>query len=514
MLVVLDGWGYSTEPLGNPTRLARLPHFDRWYRESPWSLLSASGADVGLPAGQVGNSEAGHLNIGAGRVVAQDSVRISHAINRGTFFKNPAFLQAIRHVAQRRSTLHVFGMLTTDQSAHADPDHVVAILVLLRRFKVRSVALHLFTDGRDSPPRDGLDLLRRIQRGLMPHEVIGTVMGRFYAMDRKKAWMRTRAAYEALVNGRGAVAETAEAAIQNAYGSGHSDETIPPTIIGPSRQHRVNDHDAVIFYNLRSDRARQLTKAFVQEDFVRRNPGAFRRRRLNDLLFIAMTSFGPDLPNVVTAFPSEDVTDTLPMVLGAAGLRQLYLAESEKFAHITFFFNGGYDHPVAGEERRMVPSPAVDSYAATPAMAAVALAQEVVGAVRGRTHDFIAVNFANADMMGHTGDIPAAVAALETLDRCLGKIAAAVNGAGGLLVVTADHGNVEKMLEPATNAPYTEHTHNPVPFFLIQPARKITPPTRGRLADVAPTLLALLDITKPSAMTGVNLCRLPANPSS
>lgn len=514
VLVILDGWGYSTDPFGNPTRLAKLPHLTRWYQEAPWALLAASGRDVGLPPGQAGNSEAGHLNIGAGRIVEQDSVRISHAINRGTFFKNAAFLEAIRYVARRRSTLHVFGMLTTDQSAHADPDHFVAILVLLRRYRVRSVVLHLFTDGRDSPTRDGLDLLRRIQRGLLPNEVIGTVMGRFYAMDRKKAWERTRAAYQALVEGRGALAQSAEVAIQDAYGRGQTDEAIPPTIIGSRTEHRVNDHDAVIFYNLRSDRARQLTKAFVQSDFVRRNPGAFRRRVLTDFLFVAMTSFGPDLPNVVTAFPSEDVTDTLPMVLGGSGRSQLYLAESEKFAHITFFFNGGYDHPVAGEDRRMLPSPDVDSYTATPAMAAPGLTRLVVEAVSRRTHDFIAVNLSNADMMGHSGDIPAAIAALEVVDRCLGQVHRAVAGAGGLLMVTADHGNVEKMLEPTTNAPYTEHSQNPVPLFVLRSGTTTLRAKSGRLADVAPTLLSLWGVAKPAAMTGTTLCRLPENPSS
>lgn len=515
VLIILDGWGYSEDPVGNPTRLAKLPTLTKWYQERPWSLLSASGLDVGLSATQVGNSEAGHLNLGAGRVAPQDSVRISRTINNGTFFENAAFLLAVRHVAQKRSTLHLFGMLTADQSAHADPDHIVAILILLRRYRVRKVVLHLFTDGRDSPPKAALELLRRMERGLEPHEVIGTVMGRFYAMDRRKAWDRTRAAFQALVLGRGETATTPHQAILEAYGDGHTDETIPPTIIGSRTEHRVRDHDAVIFYNLRSDRARQLTKAFVQRDFVQRNPGAFRRRAPSDLLFVAMTSFGPDLPNVVTAFPSAVEQDTVPVVLGAAGWRQLYLAESEKFAHITFFFNGGYDHPVAGEERRSVPSPAVDAYTATPGMSLSALTSQITEAIDHGTHDFIAANFANADLLGHTGDIPAAVAACEAIDAALGRIFKTVAAKGGLMLVTADHGNVEQMIDPKSHGAFTEHTGNPVPFFVLaNPGIAVSKLAKGRLADVAPTMLQLLGILKPSAMTGHSLCPSSDGPSS
>jgi 2,3-bisphosphoglycerate-independent phosphoglycerate mutase len=377
------------------------------------------------------------------------------------------------------------------------------------------VVLHLFTDGRDSPPRSALELLAKLDRGLARNEVIGTVMGRFFAMDRKKAWARTRAAFLALTRGQGNVAPTAAEAIRTAYGHGTGDEMVPPTIIGDRNRNRVEDGDSVIFYNLRSDRARQLTKAFVQNDFLKRNPGAFRRRMPKDLVFVAMTSFGPDLPNVVTAFPSEDIRDTLPMVLGGNGYRQLYLAESEKFAHITFFFNGGYDHAVAGEERLIVPSPGVDLYTVSPVMSAPQLTGEVLGALTKGSHDFIAVNFANADMMGHTGDIPAAERALEVLDTSLAHIAGAVRSHGGLLAVTADHGNVEHMLE-ANGAVSTEHTTNPVPFILLGAGSNwsVGKPKAGRLADVAPTLLAQLGLHKPPVMTGVNLCPLPARRSS
>lgn len=500
ILVVLDGWGVAPPHPGNAIASARTPMMDR-LRRNPTALLEASGVDVGLPTGQDGNSEAGHLNLGAGRIVTQDAVEISRTINDGRFVKNAGFQTAVEHVRERKSRLHLMGLLANQQSAHADPDHLLALLELIRFLKATKTFLHLFTDGRDSPRFAAAKLIKRIEwaKGTME---IATIVGRYYAMDRAKNWSRTKIAYELLTEGKGIVARSAEDAIWHAYNRNESDEFIAPTIVvPPGRTAAIHDHDAVIFFNLRSDRARQITKAFVQPNFV----GFDRAVIPTDLVFVAMTDFGPDLPNVLSAFPSRDIGQTLPMQL--ADLKQTYLAESEKFAHITYFFNGGYDHPVAGEERVMVASPEVKTFDLAPAMASAELADVVVGKLReGR--DFLAVNFAASDMVAHTGNFAATVQAVEAVDAAVARIGEEIASRGGAMLVTGDHGNAEELINVKTGEIDTEHSTNPVPFHLFAPSRRdLRVRRQGRLADVAPTILELLRRTPPPEMTGRSLLK-------
>ncbi|MBI3115467.1 MAG: 2,3-bisphosphoglycerate-independent phosphoglycerate mutase [Candidatus Kerfeldbacteria bacterium] len=508
VLVILDGFGWAPRSKGNAIASARTPHFAGLQTSFPSTLLAASGVAVGLPANQVGNSEAGHLNIGGGRVVLQDAVRISRAIDDGTFFKNPALNEAIVHAEQARSKLHIMGLVSAHQSAHANPDHLLALLTLVRKRNVPRVFLHLFTDGRDANPRHGLLLIRQISRGLPPNVKIASIIGRHYAMERKKVWKYTERAYDCLTRGKGEVAPDAVSAVRAAYDRGETDEFVLPTVLARyERTGRIGHRDAVIFFNLRSDRARQLSKAFVQPQFNARNPGSFRRKVvLRQLKFIAMTDFGPDLGPVLTAFPSEDVKNSLPVAL--TGFSQLYVAETEKYAHMTYFFNGGYDHPVAGEERIAVPSPDVSHYDVAPAMSAASVTREVVRAI-DRGIEFVSANYANADMLGHTGNFLATVQGIEVIDQHLGVIADLVLGRQGTLVVTGDHGNAEQMLQPNGDV-NTEHTNSPVPLVIAQGALVRRPHelrSGGRLGDLAPTLLELLGHPKPAVMTGTSLWR-------
>lgn len=505
VLVIFDGWGVAPAGPGNAISQAKTPVMDELQRRFPATTLAAAGSAVGLPLRQAGNSEAGHMNIGAGRVVEQDSVRISQSINHGSFFKNAAFHAAIHHVAKHRSQLHLMGLLTAGQSAHADPDHLLALITLAREAKVRRIILHLFTDGRDSPPHAAIHLLRALNSMLRREETVATIVGRFYAMDRKKVWTRTKRTYEALTLGKGRRTDDAEAAILEAYERGESDEFIAPTAIGDRREHRIRQNDSVIYFNLRSDRARQLTKVFVQQHFSQLNRGSFERTRLpKNLLFVAMTDFGPDLGQIYTAFPSVDLYNTLPVVL--RNRRQVYVAESEKYAHVTYFLNGGFDRPVAGEDRMLIPSPDVTSYDTVPAMSAHEITDVVVSDLKQGQHEVIVLNFANPDMVGHTGNLAATVQAVEVVDQCVGRIREAVSARQGTLVITADHGNAEEMLLPGAMDVDTEHSINPVPFVIVTSS---PPPFRlaggGRLADVAPTVLDLFGIQPPAVMTGRSL---------
>lgn len=505
VLAILDGWGVAPAGPGNPISQAKTPVLDSWVNQWPSTTLLASGTAVGLNPGQDGNSEAGHMNLGAGRVVPQESVRISNAINDGTFFRNPAFLAALRHVRKHNSTLHIMGMLGSNESAHADPDHLLSLLMFVQNYHLQNLKLHLFTDGRDSPRFFAREMLTK----MVPHfgdARVATLMGRFYAMDRNKTWSRTQMAYEAITQAAGAhQAPDALTAITQAYNRGESDEFIKPTIIdGYTGMH---DGDAIIFFNLRSDRARQITKPFVQPDFETANAttGAFHRQRvIHNLLFVAMTDFGPDLDDILSAFPALSITATLPMVL--KNHRQLYIAESEKYAHVTYFFNGGYPNPVNGESREIIPSPAVKYYDQVPAMSTEELTARVCAAIERREFDVIVMNFANTDMVAHTGNFAAGIAAMEAADGALGKIAAALHQARGLLVVTGDHGNLEEMIAASSGEVDTEHSSNPVPFWLVGEAatgRKLR--SGGRLGDVAPTILELLGVPPPSEMTGRSL---------
>jgi len=509
ILIILDGWGIDKPNQGNPISLAETPTLDGLVRKYPSTKLRAHGKFVGLPKNQVGNSEAGHMNIGAGRLVEQDSVRISKSIVDGTFFKNSAFLEAIRHVQKMGSKMHIVGMLSNGQSPHSNPGHLLALLKLIKQREVGPVFLHLFTDGRDSPKYASMSLVENLEKHFVNNERIATIMGRFYAMDRKKKWKRTDLAYNALVHGKGRSDLNVLEVITEAYNRGESDEFIEPYIIKQPMKinTRIENNDSVIFFNLRSDRVRRLTKAFVQNDFNKKNPGAFKRgKKLDHIYFIAMTDFGPDLDDVLTAYPSIDLKDTLPMQFGE--LRQLYIAETEKYAHVTYFFNGGYSGTVAGEEQCMVPSPDVKSYDETPIMSSDKLCKRVIRNLRlsnkrlGPKYDFTLLNFAAPDMVGHTGNLEAAKKTVRHIDKYVGKIVKAYLAAGGTVVITADHGNIEKMIDPETNEIFTEHTTNLVPFIIVNKRQKnkIKLKSKGILSDITPTILKLVGHKKSKEM--------------
>jgi len=510
ILVILDGWGIAAPNAGNAVTLSKTPTVNGLIRKYPNTKIYAHGKYVGLPPSQSGNSEAGHMNIGAGRVVEQDAVKISRSINDGTFFKNASFIEAVRHAKKNKSRLHLMGMISNGMSAHSDPDHLLALLTFLQIHQIKEVYLHLFTDGRDSPKYASLKLIEDIQRAFKNGEAIASIIGRFYAMDRKKSWERTKKSYEALVNGIGKKAVSAEAAITESYNRGESDEFIEPYIITKKGKPlpRIASGDSVIFFNLRSDRARQLAKVFVQKEFCEKNKFCFLRKNfLKDLLFVAMTDFGPDLEGILTAFPSSDLKKTLPMQL--ADLKQLYIAETEKYAHVTYFFNGGYAKPVAAEARLVIPSPDVKSYDATPAMSSEKLCREVINNLNKNKYDFTVLNFAAPDMVAHTGNLAAGVECCHEVDKYLGEIIRAYLRVGGTVLITADHGNIEEMINLKTGEIDTEHSTNQAPFIVVNKnlRNKIKLRNGGVLGDIAPTILKLLGLKKPKEMAGRSLIK-------
>ena len=503
VLVILDGWGLAPPGPGNAVALAATPVMDSLLASYPGATLRTSGTDVGLPAGQMGNSEVGHLNLGAGFVVYQWLTRLDKSISDGDFFTNAAFQHAIARVRGNGGTLHLMG-LVSDGGVHSHRDHLRALLRLARESGLRRVAVHAFTDGRDTAPTSGLGFVTDLEETLTRLGIgrIATVTGRYYAMDRDRRWERVQLAYDALVHGQGRRAASATAAIQASYDQGVTDEFIPPTVIAdsPDAVCRMQPGDAVIFFNFRADRARQLTEALTSpgfSSFVRGIP-------LPGLTVVTMARYEVGLP-VTVAFPPHDVDYPLARAISEAGLRQFHTAETEKYAHVTFFLNGGREAPFPGEERALVPSPKVATYDLQPEMSAAGVTTAVLNAIASRAYAFIIVNFANPDMVGHTGDLQAAIAAVETVDRCLGEIVTATLATHGRLLVTADHGNAEMMWDPATGQPMTAHTTNPVPVVLVTPAgdpyRHVTLRVGARLSAVAPTVLALLGLPLPPTMT-------------
>lgn len=509
ILIILDGWGIAKSSAGNAIALAKTPFLSGLAKKYPYTELCASGKCAGLPPKQAGNSEAGHMNIGAGRIVEQDVIRISKSINEGTFFKNPAFLEAIKHVKKNKSELHLMGILGSGASPHSDPDHILALLILARNYGINNIYLHLFTDGRDSPKYASLKLVEALERELKEGEYIATIIGRFYAMDRKKKWERSGKAYDALVSGEGRIAKSPQAAITESYNRGESDEFIEPYIMVRKGKplKRIGDNDSVIFFNLRSDRARQLAKFFVQQDFNAKNPGSLKRKKvLKNLHFVAMTDFGPDLDSIASAYPGADLKATLPMRL--SDLRQLYIAESEKYAHVTYFFNGGYADPVNGEERIMLDSPDVKSYDETPAMSSAGLAETVIKNLKNKKYDFTVLNFAAPDMIGHTGNLNAGIDCCEKIDERVKEIVEAYSAAAGTVIITADHGNIEEMINLKTGEIDTEHSINSVPLILINKNfKQVKLRDDGVLGDIAPTILDILGRKKPKEMTGKSLIK-------
>ncbi len=505
VLLILDGWGWRPEAAGNALAAARTPVWDRLWARCPRLLLEASGSAVGLPAGQMGNSEVGHLNLGAGRVVYQEFTRVQRAVADGSFYRNPTLVEAVRRAADAGRAVHVLGLLSPG-GVHSHEAHIQAMLRLAAAQGARRLYLHAFLDGRDTPPRSAAPSLEAVAALFRELGVgrVASLVGRYYAMDRDHRWPRIQAAYELIAHGRAAhAAPDPLAALEAAYARGEGDEFVAPTAVAPpgERPVAVEDGDAVILMNFRSDRARQLTRAFTEEGF-----DGFPRGRAPRLgAFVTLTEYDARF-GLPVAFPPERLRRVLGEHLALSGLRQLRLAETEKYAHVTFFLNGGVEEPFPGEERVLVPSPEVATYDRRPEMSAPEVTRRLCAALEEGRHALLVCNLANPDMVGHTGSFAAAVRAVEAVDACLGRIAEAARRAGAELLVTADHGNVEQMHDPATGQPHTAHTANPVPFLhLGRPAQTTT--HRGILADVAPTVLRLLDLEVPEEMSGRPLLR-------
>jgi len=500
LLLILDGWGYREEADGNAIINGRTPVYDDMMRSLPHTLLATCGERVGLPAGVMGNSEVGHMNIGAGRVVYQDITFINKAIREGEFFRNPVLRKAMQKGAASR--LHLMGLLS-DGGVHSHEEHLYALLEMARQEGVTDVCIHALMDGRDTPPHAGKKYMARLQAKIREIGVgrVATVCGRYYAMDRDKRWERTARAYNALVHGQGNQETDPVAALEHSYDDGVTDEFVEPVIItgDGSPVGTLRNGDALIFFNFRSDRARQITHALNDESF-----DAFPRTDRPDLHYVTFTQYDAHFPYPV-CFPPRQLTNILAEVFAARGIRNLRMAETEKYAHVTFFFNGGVEEPFAGERRILIPSPRVATYDLQPEMSAVPLTDRFLQELERDVDDVYIVNFANGDMVGHTGVYEAAMRAVETVDACVGRIYRKVREMGACLIVTADHGNSEMEFDSVNGGPHTAHTLNDVPFIVYHPSRALRLTSGGALENIAPTLLDLMGVAKPAEMTGESL---------
>ena len=501
LLCIMDGWGISKDSPKDATKAAKTPNIDRLYKEEKNIQIFADGEHVGLPAGQMGNSEVGHLNIGAGRVVYQDLTRINKSIKDGDFFTNEKFLNAVEHIKKNNSSLHLFGLVSTG-GVHSSLDHILALIEFAKRQGLKKVYLHAFLDGRDTPPKSAVGFLETIEAklkeaGLPP---VASVCGRYYAMDRDNRWDRVEKAYNMLILGEGNKADSAVDAVKASYEKDVTDEFVEPTVIDVPNS-RIEDNDAVIFFNFRPDRAREISKAINFADF----DGFERKAVRKNIYYVTFKQYDASFPFPV-AFEPKPLINLLGDVLDKNGIKQFRTAETEKYAHITFFFNGGVDEPNKLETRVLINSPKVATYDLQPEMSAPAVCNEVLKALENKDYGFILVNFANPDMVGHTGVMEAAIKACETVDECVGKIVAKATENDVAVILTADHGNAEYMEDKTTHAPYTAHTTNPVPFFVINAGNVELQPT-GALCDIAPTVLQLLGIEKPAEMDGHSLIK-------
>lgn len=504
ILIIRDGWGVTDVEKGDATKLAKTPVLHDLLEKYPHTLLQASGESVGLPAGQMGNSEVGHLNFGAGRIVYQEFTRITKSIRDGDFFNNKVFLAACDTARKNGSAIHFAGLIS-DGGVHSHIEHLYALLKLAKENGLSKVYVHAFLDGRDTSPTGGAEYVAALQKKMKELDVgkIATVIGRYYAMDRDSRWERVEKAYRAMVYGEGEKSSGAAAAIKASYDKNITDEFVLPTVINERDGNpvaRVRPEDSFIFFNFRSDRARQITRTFVDRGFdkFKRPEGMFPH-------YVCITEYDASF-NVPIAFPPQILANIFGETISNAGLRQLRIAETEKYAHVTFFFNGGKEIPFKNEERCLIPSPKVATYDLKPEMSAYQVMDETVKRIRAGNHDVIILNFANPDMVGHTGIIPAVVKAVETVDECVGNVLRAIKEAGGVALVTADHGNAEKMIDLDTGEPFTAHTTNPVHFILVDDdLKKANLRGGGILADVAPTMLYLLGQPVPKEMTGTNL---------
>jgi len=494
-LIIMDGYGLRSETEGNAVANARTPVLDKIFAECPGCKLSASGLDVGLPDGQMGNSEVGHTNMGAGRVVFQDLPRITKAIKDGDFFENPVYLEAMKSAREHKKALHVFGLLS-DGGVHSHITHIFALLDMAKRQGLPEVYYHAFLDGRDVPPSSGKDFVAQMAAKCaeLGNARIATVAGRYYAMDRDKRWERLQKAWDAIADAKGVKTSDPVQAVQDSYDAEVTDEFVVPVVVGDYPG--VKEGDSIIFMNFRPDRAREITRCFVDPDFTDVT------RTFRKVCYVCTTEYDASMPNVTIAFPKQKLNNVFGEYISSLGLKQLRIAETEKYAHVTFFFNGGQETVFPGEDRALIPSPKVPTYDMKPDMSAREVAAEAVKRIESGEYDVIILNFANCDMVGHTGVYEAARLAVETVDECVGKVVEATSKMGGVSLITADHGNAERMLEDDGTTPYTAHTTNLVPFYIVGAGAKLRD---GRLCDITPTMLDLMGLKKPAEMDGSTL---------
>ena len=496
VLMILDGYGLNDKVEGNAVAQAKTPVMDKLMAECPFVKGNASGLAVGLPDGQMGNSEVGHLNMGAGRIVYQELTRITKEIQDGDFFKNEALLHAVKSAKENGSALHLFGLLS-DGGVHSHNEHLYGLLKMAKKKGIENVYVHTFLDGRDVPPTSGAEFMAELEKEIKEIGIgsVATIMGRFYAMDRDNAWDRVEKAYKAMVDGEGIQETDAVTAVKNSYANDVTDEFVIPTVV--DKNGMIKEGDSVIFFNFRPDRARQITRTFVDPDFT-----GFERKYF-PVNFVCMTQYDESMPNVTVAYPPETLEMTFGEYISKKGLTQLRIAETQKYAHVTFFFNGGEEKQFDGEERILIKSPDVATFDMKPEMSAYEVTDAVVDAINSDKFDVIILNYANCDMVGHTGIMEAAVKAVEAVDECVGRMVDAILAKGGQAIITADHGNADCLIDPVTKAPFTAHTTNPVPMILVGAGDvKVK---NGRLCDLCPTMLDLMGLEKPEQMTGESL---------
>lgn len=498
LLMILDGFGIADKE-GNAIASAKTPNIDKLFSDNPITSIGASGLNVGLPEGQMGNSEVGHTNIGAGRVVYQELTRITKSIEDGKFFENDEFNEAIENVKKHNSSLHLMGLLSNG-GVHSHNSHLYALVELAKRKGIKNVYIHAFLDGRDVAPTSGKDFICECESKLKEIGVgkIATVIGRYYAMDRDNRWERVKQAYDAMVFGEGKHCNSASLAVETSYSEGVTDEFVVPTVC--EKDAKIQENDSVVFFNFRPDRAREITRTLVDPDFN----GFERKNGLFPITFVCMTQYDATIPNVKVAFKPQSLKNTFGEYISDKGLTQLRIAETEKYAHVTFFFNGGVEKNYKNEDRILVPSPKVATYDLQPEMSAYEVTDKVVDSIKSGKYDVIILNYANCDMVGHTGVFEAAVKAVEAVDTCVGKVKDAMDSMHGVTIITADHGNADKMYDD-NHKPFTAHTTNPVPFCVIGYDCELE--DGGKLADIAPTMLKILDIPKPEEMDGKSLIK-------
>ena len=503
MLMILDGFGINPNKDGNAVKLAKTPNINELMKKYSNTQIYTSGLNVGLPEGQMGNSEVGHTNIGAGRIVYQELTRITKSIEEGDFFTNPEFISAIENCKKNNSKLHILGLLS-DGGVHSHNRHLYGLLEMAKRRDFENVYVHCFLDGRDTPPASAEGYIAKLQEKMKEKGIgkIASLSGRFYAMDRDKRWQRIQKCYDTLVNGKGIKAGSPIKAIEDSYQKEVFDEFVEPTVIcnGDEPIAKIAKNDSVIFFNFRPDRAREITRTLVDPEFKE-----FETKKDLNLYFVCFTSYDETMPNVHIAFKKEQLKNTFGEYISDLGYTQLRIAETEKYAHVTFFFNGGEEKLFKGEDRILVPSPKVETYDQKPEMSAYEVTEKVIEAIKQDKYDNIILNYANPDMVGHTGSLEAAIKAVETIDECVGKVVKLVEEKKGNILITADHGNAEQMIDHKTGEPHTAHTTNPVPLILVTSNDKLKLKSGGKLADLAPTMLDLMNLKKPVEMTGNSL---------